>query len=173
MAFGTYPEISLAEAREHCADARKQLRAGVDPKAPKIDPCSQQVEADLNTFEALAREWLAKMEASRSAGTQEKVLAWLEHDLFPFIGQMPVSAIKPRDILGFIQRVEARGAVDPAHRIKQVCGQVLRYGGAIGWTERDVTPDLKGALVAVPRKNFSAITEPKELAGATGRHARL
>jgi integrase len=166
LAFGTYPEISLAEARELCADARKQLRAGVDPKAPKIDPhAQQQLEADLNTFEALAREWLAKMEASRSAGTQEKVLAWLEHDLFPFIGQMPVSTIKPRDILGVIQRVEARGAVDSAHRIKQVCGQILRYGVAIGWTERDVTPDLKGALVAVPRKNFAAITEPKELAG--------
>ncbi|MYM23099.1 integrase arm-type DNA-binding domain-containing protein [Duganella sp. FT135W] len=166
LAFGTYPEISLAEARELCADARKQLRAGVDPKAPKIDPhAQQQLEADLNTFEALAREWLAKMEASRSAGTQEKVLAWLEHDLFPFIGQMPVSTIKPRDILGVIQRVEARGAVDSAHRIKQVCGQILRYGVAIGWAERDVTPDLKGALVAVPRKNFAAITEPKELAG--------
>jgi hypothetical protein len=67
----------------------------------------------------------------------------LEHDLFPFIGQMPVSAIKPRDILGVIQRVEARGAVDSAHRIKQVCGQILRYGVAIGWAERDVT-DLKG-----------------------------
>jgi integrase len=165
LAFGTYPEISLAEARELCADARKQLRAGVDPRAPKIDPHAQQLEADLNTFESLAREWLAKMEASRSAGTQEKVLAWLEHDLFPFIGQMPVSTIKPRDILGVIQRVEARGAVDSAHRIKQVCGQILRYGVAIGWAERDVTPDLKGALVAVPRKNFAAITEPKELAG--------
>lgn len=122
LAFGTYPEISLAEARELCADARKQLRAGVDPKAPKIDPHAQQLEADLNTFESLAREWLAKMEANRSAGTQEKVLAWLEHDLFPFIGQMPVSTIKPRDILGVIQRVEARGTVDSAHRIKQQTG---------------------------------------------------
>jgi integrase len=75
-----------------------------------------------------------------------------------------VATIKPRDILGVIQRVEARGAVDSAHRIKQVCGQILRYGVALGWTERDVTPDLKCALMAVPRTNFAAITEPKDLA---------
>jgi integrase len=162
LAFGIYPEVSLALARELCADARKQLRAGIDPKAAKAK--EQEPDPDQNTFEALAREWLAKMAASRSVGTQEKVLAWLEHDLFPFIGAMPVAAIKPRDILGVVQRVEARGAIDSAHRIKQMCGQILRYGVAIGWIERDVTPDLKGALIAVPRTNFAAITEPKELA---------
>lgn len=164
LAFGTYPEVSLAEARELCADARKQLRAGVDPKAPRTDPNAEVAEADQNTFEKLAREWLAKMAGSRSAGTQEKVLGWLENNVFPFIGAMPVASIKPRDILGVVQRVESRGAIDSAHRIKQVCGQILRYGVAIGWTERDVTPDLKGALMAVPRTNFAAITEPKELA---------
>jgi integrase len=164
LAFGTYPEVSLAEARELCADARKLLRAGVDPKPKKKDRDAQEQEADPNTFEALALQWLTKMDASRSTSTQEKVLAWLQHDVFPYIGSMPAAAIKPRDILGVIQRVEARGAIDSAHRMKQMCGQILRYGVAIGWVERDVTPDLKGALIAVPRKNFAAITEPKELA---------
>jgi integrase len=164
LAFGTYPEVSLAEARELCADARKLLRAGADPKPKKKDRHAQEQEADQSTFEALALQWLAKMDASRSASTQEKVLAWLQHDLFPYIGSMPAAAIKPRDILGVIQRVEARGAIDSAHRMKQMCGQILRYGVAIGWVERDVTPDLKGALIAVRRKNFAAITEPKDLA---------
>lgn len=63
-----------------------------------------------------------------------------------------------------MQRVEARGAIDSAHRIKQVCGQIIRNGVAMGWVERDVTPDLRGALVAIPRTNFAAISEPKELA---------
>jgi integrase len=164
LAIGIYPEISLAMARERCADAQKLLRAGVDPKQPKIDARNHQLEITNNTFEALARLWLKKMEASRSAGTQDKVFTWLKNDLFPFIGDTPVSTIRPRDILSVIQRVEARGAIDSAHRIKQVCGQILRFGVAIGWLERDVTPDLKGALIAVPRKNFAAITEPKELA---------
>ncbi|MES2161640.1 MAG: integrase arm-type DNA-binding domain-containing protein [Pseudomonadota bacterium] len=164
LALGIYPEVSLAEARELSADARKLLRAGVDPNPKKEPERDRPLEESLQTFEALARQWLTKMAVSRLARTQDKVLAWLEHDLFPFIGAMPVSTIKARDILGVIQRVEARGAVDSAHRIKQMCGQVLRYGVAIGWAERDVTPDLKGALVAKPRAHFAAITEPKELA---------
>ncbi len=164
LAIGIYPEVSLAQARERCNDAQKLLRNGVDPNQPKRDARNRQNELCHNTFEALALLWLTKMAATRSAGTQDKVLAWLQHDLFPFIGAMPVSNIKPRDILGVIQRVEARGAIDSAHRIKQVCGQILRFGVAIGWVERDVTPDLKGALVAVPRTNFAAITEPKEVA---------
>ncbi len=164
LALGIYPEVSLAQARERCADAHQLLRAGVDPKPRKTDPREQELETDQNTFEALALLWLTKMGASRSASTQEKVQAWLQHDLFPFIGAMPASAIKARDILGVIQRVEARGAIDSAHRMKQMCGQILRYGVAIGWVARDVTPDLKGALVAIPRTNFAAITEPKELA---------
>jgi integrase len=164
LALGIYPEISLAQARELCADGRKLLRAGVDPNAKNVNEHDQPLEESQNTFELLACAWLAKMEAKRGADTQGKVLAWLKHDVFPFIGGVPVSTIKPRDILGVIQRVEARGAIDSAHRIKQMCGQVLRYGVAIGWAERDVTPDLKDALIAVPRKNFASITEPKELA---------
>jgi len=164
LALGVYPEVSLAQARELCGDARKLLRNGADPNEVKTSAPIEQTEVDPNTFEALALQWLAKMEASRTADTQAKVHGWLDHDLFPFIGAMPVAAIKPRDILGVVQRVEARGAIDSAHRIKQVCGQILRYGVAIGWVERDVTPDLRGALVAVPRKNFAAITEPKNLA---------
>lgn len=164
LALGIYPEVSLAMARELAADGRKLLRKGVDPRPAMAVPKVQLRELGQNTFETLAREWLAKMAARRSASTQKKVLNWLESNVFPWIGSMPVASIKPRDILGVVQRVEARGAVDSAHRISQLCGQILRYGVAMGWAERDVTPDLRGALIAVPRKNFAAITEPKELA---------
>ena len=58
--------------------------------------------------------------------------------------------------------MEARGAVDSAHRVNQICGQILRYGVATGLVERDVTVDLKGALSALPKTNYAAITEPKQ-----------
>ncbi|SEO19930.1 Integrase [Duganella sp. CF517] len=162
--FGIYSEVSLADARERCSDARKQLRAGVDPHPSTRMLQPKPVKVESRTFETLARTWWTKMAVTRGPRTQEKVLSWLEHDLFPFIGEMSVETIKPRDILAIIQRVEARGAIDSAHRIRQVCGQILRFGVALGWTERDVTPDLKGALMAVPRKNYAALTEPKEVA---------
>jgi integrase len=60
--------------------------------------------------------------------------------------------------------MEARGAVDSAHRVKQICGQVLRYGVAVGLAERDVTVDLKGALAVAVKTNYASITEPKQVA---------
>lgn len=60
--------------------------------------------------------------------------------------------------------MEARGAIDSAHRVKQICGQVLRYAVATGLVERDVTADLKGALSVVPKTNYAAIVEPKQAA---------
>jgi integrase len=163
LALGIYPEVSLAEARERCADSRKAIRTGVDPhpgaqKSPELQTAEVGV-----TLQELALAWLEKMESSRSASTQQKVAAWLDHDIFPFIGALPAAAIRPLDILRVVQRVEARGAIDSAHRMRQVFGQILRFGVATGVVERDVTPDLRGALKVIPRKNYAAITEPKEL----------
>lgn len=99
LALGTYPEISLAVARDRRASARKLLAEGGDPSAAKRDEKKARVDAAANTFEAVAREWLAKTAAKRADGTQLKVKTWLEKDVFPFIGKMPVSAIGPRDVL--------------------------------------------------------------------------
>ncbi|GJJ01007.1 integrase [Duganella rhizosphaerae] len=163
LALGVYPEVSLAQARKLRTEAREALAAGIDPSQLKRETKANKVQEAANTFEGLALAWLAMMSHSRSASTQEKVEAWLRHDLFPYLGKLPVTLIKPRDILTVVQKVEARGAIDSAHRIKQVCGQIMRYGVAIGVVERDVTADLRGALISVPRTNFAAITEPKKL----------
>jgi integrase len=163
LAFGVYPAVSLALARRRRDDARKALAEGIDPaQAKSAAKAAKEAEA-ANTFEALAREWLKKVSRSRSVSTQEKVTAWLEHDVFPFVGKMPIATMKPRDILKVVQKMEARGAVDSAHRVKQVCGQVFRFGVALDVVDRDVTVDLKDALVPVPRKNYAALTEPKEV----------
>ena len=77
---------------------------------------------------------------------------------------MPLNTIRPRDVLRVVQRVEARGAIDSAHRIKQLCGQVLHFGVAMDLVERDVTADLKGALTPVPRTHYPALTEPGDVA---------
>ncbi|MGH8760274.1 MAG: tyrosine-type recombinase/integrase, partial [Burkholderiales bacterium] len=74
---------------------------------------------------------------------------------------MPISTIGPRDVLATVRKMEARGAIDSAHRLQQICGQVFRYAVATGAAERDVTADLKGALTKVIKKNFPAITDPK------------
>ena len=163
LTFGAYPEVSLQEARAKRADARKLLSDGFDPAKIKREEKQSKSIAATNTFECIARSWLEKTAATRASTTQEKVTNWLQKDVFPFIGNMPVSAIKALDILTTVQKMEARVAIDSAHRVKQICGQVLRYGVAVGLIERDVTVDLKGALSVAVKTNYAAITEPKQV----------
>lgn len=106
---------------------------------------------------------MSKTAAERSDSTQNKITTWLEKDVIPFIGKMPISAIGPRDILNALRKMEARGALDSVHRVKQVTGQVFRYAIAIGAAERDITQDLKGSLAKAVPSHFAAITEPKQL----------
>jgi integrase len=127
--------------------------------------CRQQEQADAaaNTFEAVARIWLTKTAAKRAEVTQSRITTLLKKDVFPFIGHMPISTIKPRDVLDrAVRKIETRGSIDTAHRAKQICGQIFRDTVAISLAERDVTTDLRGALSAIPESHFAAITEPKQ-----------
>ena len=163
LALGTYPEVSLAKARQRRERAREQLAEGMNPSDEKRREKLIAISTAVNTFEVVAREWLSKTSATRAESTTRKVTNWLEHDIFPWLGRMPIGAIGPRDVLAVLRKMEARGALDSVHRLKQVCGQVFRYAIASGSAERDVTQDLKGALAKSVPTNFAAITEPKKV----------
>ena len=163
LALGVYPAVSLAYARKCRDKAREQLAKDIDPSTAKRD--DRQAKADLaaNTFELVARTWLKKTAAKRKGVTQDRIRTLLEHDVFPFIGSLPIHTIGPRDVLDrAVRKIEARGSIDTAHRAKQICGQIFRYAVAVGLAERDVTVDLRGALAEIPKAHFSAITEPKQ-----------
>ena len=165
LALGVYDEVTLLKARKRRDKARELLADGIDPGAAKQEEKAAKLAAAANTFEVVAREWLEKSAAERMASTHTKVTTWLEKDVFPYIGRMPISAIGPRDVLAALRHMEGRGALDSVQRVKQICGQVFRYAVASGSAERDVTQDLKGALAKAVAGNFAAITEPKQ-AGA-------
>ena len=164
LALGVYPAGSLAKARARRDKARELLADGIDPSTAKQEDKQAKADAAANTFEAVARDWLVKTKAKRAEITHLKVSTWLEKDAFPFIGNMPISTIGPRDVLDkVVRKVEARGAIDTAHRLKQLCGQVFRYAVVTGLAERDVTTDLRDALVTKTQKHHAAITEPKHV----------
>ena len=162
LALGVYPAVSLAKARQRRDKARELLAEGIDPSTAKKEDKQAKADAAANTFEMVARDWLAKTAADRMPTTQDKITAWLEKDVMPFIGKMPISTIGPRDVLAALRKMEARGALDSMQRVKQVWGQVFRYAVATGSAERDVTQDLKGALAKPTAGHFAAITEPKQ-----------
>lgn len=162
LTFGPYPEISLLDARQKRDKARRQLLNGIDPSAV-LKAQKQASMQETETFEVIAREWHGRFFSTWTEGHAETIMSRLERDLFPWIGKRPIADIKAPELLAVLRRVEARGALESAHRIRTIAGQVFRYAVATGRAERDPATDLKGALPQPQEKHRAAITEPKEV----------
>ncbi|MGF6664062.1 integrase [Paraburkholderia atlantica] len=165
LSMGVFPEVTLKEARESRDAARKLLANGKDPSVERKLARDGAAERAANSFEAVAREWFAKYEPGWAKSHAEKVMGRLEKDVFPWLGGRPIAEITAPEVLAVLRRVEARGALDTAHRVHQNCGQVFRYAIATGRAERDVSADLRGALPAARHTHFASVTEPSEVAG--------
>ena len=160
LAFGVYPTVSLAEARERRTAAKKQLASGIDPAAQrKLDKIVIATAAK-NTFRLVADEWVGKLEREGRAEATLSKTKWLIDLVCPVIGERPVSEISAPELLNALRRVEARGRFETARRLRSTCGQVFRYAIATGRAERDPSADLRGALTAPKVKHRAAITEP-------------
>lgn len=162
--FGAYPSLSLADARQRREEAKKLLTNGVDPGEMKKSIKQAKIALEENSFEVVAREWHTKFSSQWTPGHAETIMSRLERDVFPWLGESPVSEIKPVDLLAVLRRIEGRGALETAHRIRTIAGQVLRYAVATGRAERDTAADLRGALPPTREKHHAAIIDPNEVA---------
>lgn len=170
LSLGQYPTVSLKQAREWALDARKLLAGGIDPGQVKNKAKAAQIATaaaiaappaqPVDTVEEISREWLEKFSKRWSDGHLSKLTRQLENNLFPWIGKQEIKSITPAGLLTVLRRVEARGALDTAHRLHQTCGQIWRYAVATGRAERDITGDLKGALPPTEETHLGAITDP-------------
>ncbi|CAE6816601.1 Prophage integrase IntS [Paraburkholderia aspalathi] len=165
LALGVYPEVSAKEARERRAQARKLLANGIDPGIERKVQKAATLERAANSFEAVAREWFARQAPGWAASHADKIMGRLENDVFPWLGGRAIAEIKAPEVLAVLRRVEARGALDTAHRVHQNCGQVFRYAVATGRAERDISSDLRGALPPARHTHFASVTDPSEVAG--------
>lgn len=160
LSLGTYPDVSLKQARERREEARKLLADGIDPGAKR----KAEASADADTFEAVAREWFAMHSPKWAPGHAVKIIRRLERDVFPWIGSRPIARLKAPDVLALLRRIESRGAIDTAHRAQQNCGQVMRFAVATGRADADVTRDLRGSLAPSQPTVYPAIIEPARVA---------
>lgn len=176
LSLGVYPQTGLKDARRKALDARKLIAEGQDPsevrQESKAELARAREEARLadaglppaGSFEAVARDWMQTIhEVKVSAGHAERTRIRLEQDAFPWIGRRPIGDIEPPELLSVLRRVEARGAIETAHRVKHACGQVFRFGIATGACRRDPSADLLDALRPVQTKHLAALTEPTQV----------
>ncbi len=164
LSLGTYPEVSLSQARERRFKARKQVANGVDPSQERKAEKAATKSGD-NTFESVASEWFDKFEPGWAPSHADKIKGRLENDVYPYIGNRPILEITAPELLMVLRRIESRGALDSAHRTRNTCGQIFRYAVATGRAERDPASDLRGALPPARSKHLAAITDPDKFAG--------
>jgi integrase len=155
---GTFPGVSLKEARDKNYLFRKSLEEG------------NPIGFDAETFSTVAEEWIKKRMAPKVVEkTLRTVRLQLDHFILPFIGHMKLAAVTPGTVLQICRRIEDKGTLALASRVKQVVGQIFNYAIATDRAETNPTLALRGALQARKEKHLAALTEPEQI-GALMRH---
>ncbi|MBQ4769883.1 tyrosine-type recombinase/integrase [Pectobacterium versatile] len=159
ISFGNYDRVSLADARRQREEARALLAQGINPSdSRRADKLALQFSAD-NTFEAVAREWHASKQATWSEGYAKEVIQYLGKEIFPFLGKRPIDQIAPLELLAVLQKIEKRGALEQASKIRRRCGEVFRYAVVTGRAKYNPAPDLASAMNKPQSQHFPFLTE--------------
>ncbi|WNO03173.1 tyrosine-type recombinase/integrase [Rhodoferax mekongensis] len=161
LALGSYPAISLSEARKARDAAKLKKSEGVDPvQARKLEKL-KNTRSTGDTFKAIALEWYAKQAPQWSESHAGRMLRQLERDLFPWIGERPIAEIHAMELLAALQKVEERGALETADRALMLARQVWEYWlPTADVQQRNITEGLKARLTPYRGKSFAAIVEP-------------
>ncbi|WP_439090231.1 tyrosine-type recombinase/integrase [Serratia bockelmannii] len=147
ISLGVYPAVSLADARLKRDEARRQVAEGQNPSALRKEKKLAQQYGDANTFEAIAKEWHRSKLSTWSEGYATDIMDAFNIDIFPYLGQRPISAIKPLELLTVLRKIEARGALEKMRKVRQRCGEVFRYATATGRAEFNPAADLSSVLM--------------------------
>ena len=164
LALGVYPEATLKQARDDRDKARNKIAEGIDPCANKKAIKAAKCDLVANSFEVVSLEWFDRHMTDKSSTHKVRCIRILTKDMFPVIGNKPIVNVLHSDLLSALRKIEARGAVNTAHRALNVCSQVFRYAVVTGRCKSNITHDLKGALKQTTGGHFSAMTEPSQLA---------
>ncbi|WP_159281979.1 tyrosine-type recombinase/integrase [Rahnella variigena] len=162
ISFGVYPTVSLADARARREEAKSQLARGINPSEARKAGKLAQMSAAGNTFKAIALEWHAAKKASWTENYAQSVIRLLELNIFPFLGERAIDGIQPLELLLVLQKIEGRGAIELASKVRQRCGEVFRYAVITGRATYNPAPDLAGAL-QTPKRNHYPFLMANEL----------
>ena len=162
LAFGTYPEISLTDAREKRLVARKLVANGKDPSRKKREEKRLAVFNAGNSFRAVAKEWFDTNKVKWTPDHGIRLWRRVELHALPELGDLPVSEIKSLELLDMLRKVEKRGTTETSHRLLQTIGVIFRYAVLTGRAQYNPALDLRGALMPHKAESHPTISA-KEL----------
>src|SRR5450631_4235379 len=152
LSFGSYPEVSLKEARRRRDKAREHLRDEQDPSELRKEAKAAELIAATKSYEAVARAWHMRWSSGKNAKHAAGVLSRLERDVFPAVGSMPFESVTAAHLAACALTIEARGAPEYAKRALQTAAQIGRYAVANSLAARNAAADIKPANVLKPMK---------------------
>lgn len=160
--LGAYPDLSLVDARNMHSELRTMLVKGIDPLEHKKELAREAILAQKSIFEAVALEYIEKKSLTWAETTKINNQRYLSYASAKF-GKKPISEVKAIDVLDVCRLEEKKGNYEQALKIRSVVGQVMRYAVACSYCERDVTQDLRGAIITPKANHHAAIIDPVEL----------
>ena len=165
LSLGIYPDVSLKVARQRRDEARTLLANGADPASVKFDLEAEAKVAAANTFKTIADEYIAKSAREGRAAVTIGKTRWLLSLMETDLGKRPITDITPADLLEALQKIEAKGYLETARRMRSLAGRVFRYAVATSRATTDPSALLRGALVPPKVKHHAAILEPQAVGG--------
>jgi integrase len=164
MAFGKYPDVPLALARERHAEARRLLAIGLDPMVQRKAAKNAEKIAAENSFETIAKLWFDHWRAEKSAQHVDATRRRMDANILPLLGARPITEIEAPELVTMVKMIEGRGAADLAKRAMQNVGQIFRYAIAHGYAKRNPASEIRPADVLRPtHKTNLARIDAKEL----------
>lgn len=163
LALGSYPGVTLADARKKRDQAKVQIENGVDPSLErKRKKASAKLSAD-DSFNAIGAEYIAKMKKEGRAEATLSKAHWFLSLLKPSIGAMPIREVDPQLLLAALKKLEGLGNYETAKRTRSFASRIFRYAVATGRASSDPAALLSGALVSAKARHYAAILEPNKL----------
>jgi len=158
LSFGKYPVVTLKRAREKKLEAQRLLDQGMDPSVLRRH---DKAAVGVDTFRAVAIEWLEKEARTLGKTTVAKKRSLVERYLVPALGALSVSRIRPIDVLNVLRPIDRLSKYETAHRVRQVAGEIFRFAIATQRALTDPSAHLTDALTPVQVRHHPALIEPK------------
>ena len=163
LSFGSYPLVTIADARRKRDDAKRLLLEGSDPNAKKRQDRLDAEAKARQTFGLLVDEYLEKQHAKGTAASTIAKTTWLLKDLASVLSERPVHEITPAEILSLLRQIEKSGRLETARRLRGTIGSVFKLAIATLRADSDPTVPLHGALLTPKTEGRAAITDEHEL----------
>ena len=164
-AIGSYPEISLLNARQKREELRAKVANGVNPSKEKQEQKQIQAAKIENTFEQVSKDWLKNVSGGLSEHYRVGIEGYFKNHIYQYIGARDINEITRLELLEVIKIIDQKGYTETARRALNVCGSVWKYAVTMGKAEHNIVADIdkKYALSKTVKQHYPVITEPKEL----------